>query len=70
MATENWIPELDGLWPLAASARGKYLLVSDDPALIESLFRKLQRKSDREPAHILLASIIARARHFCALQVS
>jgi len=29
--------ELDGLWTLAAAVRGKYLFVSDDPALLDRL---------------------------------
>jgi hypothetical protein len=45
--------QLDGLWPLVASARGKYLLVSDDPALIESLLANFNRKSTREPAEFI-----------------
>jgi hypothetical protein len=45
--------ELDGLWPLTASVRGKYLLVSDDPALMESMLSNFSRKSDRQPALLL-----------------
>jgi hypothetical protein len=45
--------ELDGLWPLVASVRGKYLLVSDDPALAESVLANFTRKSDRKPAEFL-----------------
>ena len=45
--------QLDGLWPLVASARGKYLLVSDDPALMESLLANFNRKSTREPAELI-----------------
>jgi hypothetical protein len=45
--------ELDGLWPLAASVRGKYLLVSDQPALMESVLSNFSRKSDRKPAQLL-----------------
>jgi len=40
--------QLDGLWPLSVSVRGKYLLVSDDPALMESVLPNLARKSDRK----------------------
>jgi hypothetical protein len=47
--------ELDGLWPLAAAVRGKYLLVSDGPALMESLLSNFGRKSDRKPAELLAA---------------
>jgi hypothetical protein len=45
--------ELDGLWPLLASVRGKYLLVSDDPALTEAMLANFSRKSDRKPASFL-----------------
>jgi hypothetical protein len=42
--------ELDGLWPLAASIHGKYLLVSDDPSLIAAMLSNFNRKSDVTPA--------------------
>jgi hypothetical protein len=45
--------ELDGLWPFTASVRGKYLLVSDDPGLMESMLSNTSRKSDRKPALLL-----------------
>src|SRR5271166_162350 len=45
--------ELDGLWPLVVSVRGKYLLVSDDPALIETILAGFTRKSDDKPAELL-----------------
>ena len=45
--------ELDGLWPLVASVRGKYLLVGDDPALAEAILANFSRKSDRKPADLL-----------------
>jgi len=45
--------QLDGLWPLVASVRGKYLLVSDDAALMESLLANFNRKSTREPAELI-----------------
>ena len=41
--------QLDGLWPLSVSVRGKYLLVSDDPALMESVLANFVRKLDRKP---------------------
>jgi hypothetical protein len=44
--------ELDGLWSLSASVRGKYLLVSDDPAMMESVLSNFNRKSDRKPANL------------------
>jgi hypothetical protein len=45
--------ELDGLWPLVVSIHGKYLLLSDDPALTESMLASFDRKSDRKPADFL-----------------
>jgi hypothetical protein len=44
--------QLDGLWPLAVSVRGKYLIVSDDPSLMESLLANFSRKSDRKPLQL------------------
>ncbi|HKV77207.1 MAG TPA: hypothetical protein VJP02_03665 [Candidatus Sulfotelmatobacter sp.] len=41
--------QLDGLWPLTVAIRGKELMVSDDPALMESVLANLSRKSDRKP---------------------
>jgi hypothetical protein len=42
--------ELDGLHPLLAAVRGKYLIISDDPALISSMLANLNWKSDFKPA--------------------
>jgi hypothetical protein len=42
--------EFDGLWPLVASIRGKYLLVSDDANLIAAMLSNFNRKSDMTPA--------------------
>jgi hypothetical protein len=42
--------QLDGLWPLVASIRGKYLLVSDDPSSMSSLLSNFNRKSNMKPA--------------------
>jgi hypothetical protein len=41
--------QFDGLWPLTASVRGKYLMVSDDAALMESALANFGRKPDRKP---------------------
>jgi hypothetical protein len=41
--------QLDGLWPLTVSVRGKNLMISDDPALMESVLANFARKSDRKP---------------------
>ena len=45
--------QLDGLWPLAVSAHGKYLLVSDDPILMEALLANFNRKTDAKPASFI-----------------
>ncbi|HSY91886.1 MAG TPA: hypothetical protein VK812_10975 [Candidatus Binatus sp.] len=45
--------ELDGLWPLAVSVRGKYLLLSDQPTFMESVLSNFGRKSDGKPAQLL-----------------
>ena len=42
--------ELDGLHPLLCAVRGKYLIVSDDPALINGMLSNVNRKSDLPPA--------------------
>ncbi len=42
--------ELDGLYPLRAATRGKYLIISDDSALIRSLLANLNRKLEMKPA--------------------
>jgi hypothetical protein len=51
--TRNGYQQLDGLWPLVASTHGKYLLVSDDSALTESLLANFNRKSIFEPAEFI-----------------
>jgi hypothetical protein len=45
--------ELDGLLPLIVSVKGKYLLVSDDAVLTESILSNFSRKSERQPADVL-----------------
>ncbi len=42
--------ELDGLWPLAVAVRGRYLLVADDPALVEKMLLGFSRQTDTKPA--------------------
>jgi hypothetical protein len=54
--------ELAGLWPLTVAIRGKYVIVSDEPALMESILTRLGRKSDREPAIVLAGFNHARER--------
>jgi hypothetical protein len=41
--------QLDGLWPLSVSVRGKDLAVSDNPELLEAILAKFPRKSDHTP---------------------
>jgi hypothetical protein len=50
---ESAYEKLDGLWPLIVSVRGKYLLVSDDPGLLEAILANFSRRSDRKPADML-----------------
>ena len=42
--------ELDGLQPLTAAVRGKYLIISDDPAIIGGMLANMNRPSDLKPA--------------------
>jgi len=42
--------ELDGLWTLAAAVRGKYLIVSDDPALLSGILANVNQKTTLKPA--------------------
>lgn len=46
----NGHQELNGLWPLSVAIRGKYLVVSDDVAFMQSMLASLDRKSDQKPA--------------------
>ena len=54
----SWQPtggyhRLDGLWPLSISVRGKYLLVSDDPALLDSVLAMFTHQTNRKPLEYL-----------------
>jgi hypothetical protein len=42
--------ELDGLWTLAVAVRGKYLLISDQPALLTEMLANMNQKSAHKPA--------------------
>ncbi len=44
---------LDGLHTLLAAVRGRYLVISDDPALISGMLANVNRKSDVKPAVLL-----------------
>lgn len=51
----GWQPQrgyrnLDGLWSLVVSVNGKYLLIGDDPGLIEAMLVNFRRPRDRQPA--------------------
>jgi hypothetical protein len=41
--------QLDGLWPIAISTRGKYLIAADDSALMESIVANFSRKAFGRP---------------------
>lgn len=41
---------LDGLWQLGVAVRGKYLVVSDDPAILSSMLAGLNQKTDAAPS--------------------
>lgn len=45
--------QFDGLWPFAVAVRGRDLVVSDDPALMESVLSNFDRKPDRAPATLI-----------------
>ncbi len=47
--------ELDGLHPLEAAVRGKYLIVSDNPAMISGMLANLNRRSDLKPVVFVAA---------------
>lgn len=42
--------ELDGLHPLMAAVRGRYLIISDGPALISGMLANLEKRSAMKPA--------------------
>jgi hypothetical protein len=45
--------ELDGLWPLVATVRGRYLLVADDPGLLEAMLANFNRKPNLKAAALV-----------------
>jgi hypothetical protein len=45
--------ELDGLWTLALTIHGKYLILSDDPVLLEKIVSKFGQKTATEPASFI-----------------
>lgn len=59
---------LDGLWPLSLAVRGKYLMVSDDPAILAGMLAGLNKKPDAAPAAFIAAFQHQRERpNFVAL---
>jgi hypothetical protein len=49
----NGYYELDGLRTLSMAVRGKYLLISDDEALINGMLANMNRKVDLKPAEFV-----------------
>jgi len=41
---------MDGLWPLSVAIHGKYLIVSDDPAVLGAMLQNLNKKTDAPPS--------------------
>jgi hypothetical protein len=54
--------QLDGLWPLTVAAHGKYLVMSDHPALIEAILANFNHKLDAKPAVLIAGFQHARER--------
>ena len=46
---KNGYAELDGLWPLALSAHEKYLIVSDDPTLMQVMLANFEQNRSTKP---------------------
>jgi hypothetical protein len=42
--------QLNGLWNLATAVRGKYLFISDHPALLNELLANMAQKANSKPA--------------------
>jgi hypothetical protein len=54
--------QLDGLWSFAVAVRGRYLIVSDDPALVGAVLSRLNQKSVAQPALFIAGFNHARER--------
>jgi hypothetical protein len=54
--------ELDGLWDLAVTVRGKYLLISDDPAMLSGMLANLNQRIASQPAVFVAGFNHARER--------
>ena len=48
--TRSGAQQLDGLWSLLIAVRGKYLLVSDQPALLDAMLAGMSQKVGMKPA--------------------
>jgi hypothetical protein len=48
--SNSGVSELDGLWPLAVSVRGKYLFVSDAREILAATLANMDRKSGNPPS--------------------
>ncbi len=48
--TMSTYSELDGLWPLAVTVRGRYLIVSDDAALLGNMLDGMNKQSTATPS--------------------
>ena len=55
--------QLDGLWPLSLAIRGKYLIVADDPALVERVLSNFAHSVDTKPAVFIAGFSHARERN-------
>ena len=54
--------QLDGLLPLVLAVNGKYLVVSDDAALVTTVLSRLKQKSTAKPASLIAGFSHARER--------
>ncbi|MBS1852928.1 MAG: hypothetical protein JST79_18650 [Acidobacteria bacterium] len=50
---KNGYQEMDGLHPLLVAVQGKYLLVSDDAAMMTAALANMKRKTDAKPAALI-----------------
>lgn len=55
--------QLDGLWSLAVAVRGRYLLISDDPALLGSMLGNVDQRIVAQPAIFIAGFNHARERN-------
>jgi len=60
--TKPGYQELDGLWNFSVAVRGKYLLLSDDSALLKSMVANMNQKTAQRPAVLVAGFRHARER--------